>query len=176
MKVTRFTKWFIYIINNCDFSVSASYRKFWLEDLKGILSELVSENQAAYIPGRHITDNVVLAYEAFHAESTKEMLNKFTRRSKQMFVNLMMACNGSLLKRFDVKRASLNGSPYGNFTGSRGIRQGDPLFILCADVLSSLIHQAKVDRIITPLRLSIGGPAISHLLFAMIHSFFSKQI
>lgn len=67
MKVTRFTKWFIYIINNCDFSVSASYRKFWLEDLKGILSELVSENQAAYIPGRHITDNVVLAHEAFHA-------------------------------------------------------------------------------------------------------------
>lgn len=35
--------------------------------LKGILSELVSENQAAYIPGRQITDNVILAHEAFHA-------------------------------------------------------------------------------------------------------------
>lgn len=72
----------------------------------------------------------------------------------------------------------INGSAYGWFTGTRGIRQGDPLsptlFTLCADVLSSMIQQAEQNRELQPLRISVGGPPVSHLLFADDSLFFIK--
>lgn len=72
----------------------------------------------------------------------------------------------------------INGSPYGQFDVTRGIRQGDPLspylFILCADVLSSLITKAQQERKLKGIRVSNGGPAISHLLFADDSLFFVK--
>jgi hypothetical protein len=41
----------------------------------------------------------------------------------------------------------VNGSPCGNITPSRGIRQGDPispyLFLICAEALSSMLYSSK---------------------------------
>lgn len=72
----------------------------------------------------------------------------------------------------------INGSPYGSFQASRGIRQGDPLspylFILCADVLSSLISNAQSEKRIQGIRVSNRGPYVSHLLFADDSLFFVK--
>ena len=35
--------------------------------LKGILSSIISESQAAFTPGRLITNNILIAFEIFHA-------------------------------------------------------------------------------------------------------------
>ena len=64
----------------------------------------------------------------------------------------------------------VNGEPRGNFTPKRGLRQGDPLspylFLLCAEGLHSLLHQAESSGAIKGVSLCSAAPKISHLLFA----------
>jgi hypothetical protein len=53
---------------------------------------------------------------------------------------------------------------------TRGIRQGDPLspyfFILCAEALSSLLHQAGRAGEVLEVIMSRGSTRINHLFFA----------
>lgn len=44
--------------------------------LKEILSDIVTENQAAFVPGRHISDNTILAHEAFHSQKVRERVSQ----------------------------------------------------------------------------------------------------
>jgi hypothetical protein len=64
----------------------------------------------------------------------------------------------------------LNGSPFGKFTPSRGLRQGDPfspfLFILGTEVLSRLFHQRESIGLLKGIRIAKACPPINHLLFA----------
>jgi hypothetical protein len=64
----------------------------------------------------------------------------------------------------------LNGSPFGNFTPTRGLRQGDPLspflFILGTVVLSRLFHHQESIGLLKGIRIAKSYPPINHLLFA----------
>jgi len=64
----------------------------------------------------------------------------------------------------------LNGSPFGNFTPTRGLRQGDPLspflFILGTEVLSRLFHHQESIGLLKGICTTKSCPPINHLLFA----------
>jgi hypothetical protein len=81
------------------------------------------------------------------------------------WVNMIMTCVS--LVTYSIL---INGDPVGLIKSSRGIQQGDPispyLFLLCAEVLSSLLQQAKAKGVITRVPTSPKGPKISHLFFA----------
>lgn len=172
--------------------------KILVARLKPFLTDVVSPNQAAFIPRRQIHDNILLAHEVFHSLRVKErcaksymaiktdiskaydciewsFLEEVMRRKGfcDRWITLIMQCVTSV--SFSVL---INGSPYGRIQPSRGLRQGDPLspslFILTADVLSSMMTHAEVSHNIIPLRLSVGGPPVSHLLFADDSLFFVK--
>lgn len=72
----------------------------------------------------------------------------------------------------------INGSPYGHFAPYREIQQGDPLstclYILWDDVLSNMMDKSVFKHKIQPLRVRLGGPPVSHLLFADDFFFFIK--
>ena len=171
--------------------------KILVNRLKKHLSGLITENQAAFIPGRMITDNIIIAHEVYYSlKSRKRQANsymalktditkaydrlewKFLEETmKHMgfdpkWITWIMKCISSV--NFSVL---INGSPYGHITPSRGIRQGDPLspylFILCAQVLSHMMHQAERNNLLKGIKLSTRGPSISHLLFADDSLFFT---
>jgi hypothetical protein len=64
----------------------------------------------------------------------------------------------------------VNGLPNRSFKPERGIRQGDTLspyvFILCANVLSSLIHKGARNKEIHGIQVARNAPKITHLFFA----------
>ena len=157
--------------------------------LKLILPQIISPIQSAFVPGRLITDNVLLAYETLHTMHSRKKgktgslalkldVSKAYDRVEWDFlcgiltklgflghwIRLVMACVSS--PSFSIL---INGKPFGNITPSRGLRQGDPfspyLFILCAEGFISLLAKAESVGRIFGVSICRKAPTISHLLF-----------
>ena len=158
--------------------------------LKVLLPDIVTENQSAFVPGRLITDNALIAMEIFHTMKHRNRSRKgimamkldmskaydrvewgflrkllLTMGFDGRWVNLIMDCVTSVSYSFII-----NGGVCGSVTPERGLRQGDPLspylFIMIADAFSKMIQRKVQEKQIHGAKASRTGPEISHLLFA----------
>ncbi|KAL0864587.1 hypothetical protein Bca101_043705 [Brassica carinata] len=163
--------------------------KILAERMKPWLNEIITENQSAFIPGRLITDNVLIAHELMHSLNTKNLKHKFMAlkldiakafdKVEWSFVNAVMRKMGfcQIWRDWIMKCITtvsytvlINGDQSRTIIPQRGLRQGDPispyLYIICTEGLSRLIKQSIQHKAIHGFKASRSGPPISHLLFA----------
>nr|KYP40876.1 Putative ribonuclease H protein At1g65750 family [Cajanus cajan] len=155
--------------------------------LRGILPSIISENQSAFIPGRHMLDSVLVANEAIdYAHKYKKPIfvmkidyEKAYDSVEWDYLLYMLrgcgfderwvrwmegcVCGGSL-------SALVNGSPTGEVAIGRGLKQGDPLapslFLIAVEGLRLLMTRALDMNLFKGLHLGGEGPLISLLQFA----------
>ncbi|XP_026451484.1 uncharacterized protein LOC113351764 [Papaver somniferum] len=163
--------------------------KVLVNRMKPMMEKLISPYQAAYVSGRLISDNTVIAQEIIYSMKKKRGENGWLALKLDMskafdrlewpfllkvlgyfgfnddFCELIQQCI-STTQLPDM----LNGSPCDTFTPTRGIRQGDPLspyiFILAMEFLSRQLTTAKQDNKIKGIKVASLSAAINHLLFA----------
>ena len=158
--------------------------------MKIVLPMVIHETQSGFVPGRLITDNVLVAYECFHFLRKKKTgkkgylglkldMSKAYDRVEWCFIEQMMLKVGfpasytDLVMKYVVLTTFsviINGQPSWSFTPSRGLRQGDPLspflFLLCAEGLSTLLRNAEEKKLIHGVKIGRRVSPISHMFFA----------
>ncbi|WZY73255.1 hypothetical protein YC2023_005495 [Brassica napus] len=161
--------------------------KLLAKRLKDILPQVISKAQSAFLPGRLLAENVLLATDLVNGYNTaastpRGMLKVDLRKAfdsvrwdfilatllaigiPQPFIDLIAQCLSTA--SFSV---SVNGSVGGFFKSSKGIRQGDPLspylFVLAMECFTRLLNSRYISGSIRfhPRTQELG---ISHLMFA----------
>jgi len=158
--------------------------------LKNVLSQCISDNQSAFVPGRSILDNAMVAIEVLYFMKAKTrgedryvaLKLDISKAYDRMDWNYLMAVLHKMgfnqhwihWMRMCVESVDysvlVNGEQVGPIIPGQGLRQGDPLspylFITCAEGLSSLIRDAETRGILTGTKVCRQAPSVSHLLFA----------
>ena len=166
--------------------------------LKLVLPSIISDTQSAFIFGRSITDNAMIAFEVGHYLKRKKQgktgvaafkvdMSKAYDRIEWNFLRKMLEILGFAQSLVDLIMllvttvefmVSQNGNEVGPIIPSRGLRQGDPispyLFIICAESLSSLIKHYEGRGLLHGCKIARSAPVISHLFFADDSFFFFK--
>ena len=135
--------------------------------LKRFMHDIISPTQSAFVPGRTIRDNVLVAYESFHTIKKKrdgkeglcaiklDMHKAYDRVEwpflkgtmlklgfQERWVDLIMQCVSTV-----EYKVQINNEESERFKPSRGLRQGDLLspylFLLCTEGLTSLLTHAE---------------------------------
>lgn len=152
-----------------------------------LLTQVISSAQSAFLPGRLLGENVLLATDlvnGYNRQSSepKAMLKVDLRKAfdsvrwdfvlaaltalgiPQQFVNWISECISTA--SFTI---AFNGTTGGNFKSSKGLRQGDPLspylFVLAMEVFSSLL-QSRFDSGYIHYHPRASDLKLSHLMFA----------
>ncbi|XP_038971839.1 uncharacterized protein LOC120104572 [Phoenix dactylifera] len=157
--------------------------------MKPLLPSIISQEQGAFIAGRNISHNVMLAQEMMWD------LQRASKRGSLMAVKLDMEraydrIRWSFLRRvleaYGFHRRWIgwilgcvqgpkfsilvNGTPSVFFESTMGLRQGCPLspylFIICSDILSRALQRACASRELESYVPTPGAGPVSHLLFA----------
>lgn len=168
--------------------------------LKPLLNNMVSESQSAFVPGRLITDNIMIAFEINHYLKRKvqgkigfagiklDMSKAYDRVSwaflggilsrlgfSNHIVNLIWNMISTVKYRF-----LLEGQEIGVVSPGRGLRQGDPLspylFILVMDVFHTLIQDRASRGQINGVSIARGLQKSQIFSLLMTAIFFAKQL
>jgi len=157
--------------------------------LKTVLGKLISPTQSSFVPGRQISDNIIIVQEVLHSMRRKQGkvgymaikidLEKAYDRIRWPFIRETL--QEAQLPR-DMVEVIMNcvtttsikmlwhGTPMKVFQPTRGIRQGEPLspylFVLCMERFGHIIAYALREGVWRPIFASRGGPPLSHLFFA----------
>ncbi|CAN1822766.1 Transposon TX1 uncharacterized 149 kDa protein [Linum perenne] len=161
--------------------------KIMANRLSRFLPKLISRSQSAFIKGRLISDNILLAHDlvsAYHKAQTSprcvlkvDIMKAFDSVDWNFILTVLEGMNFPLqfigwisqclvTSRF---RVCVNGSSVGYFAEKKGLRQGDPLspllFVINMEVLHCLLDRvAKVNLYrFHPICKKLG---ITHLCFA----------
>ena len=158
--------------------------------LKRVLPKIISEHQSAFLKGRLITDNILVAFETLHFMKNHNFGNTGFMALKldmskaydqvewsflkvvmiQMgfndrWVALIMECISSITYSLLINR-----EPFGEIKPSRGIHQGNPLspylFLLCLEGLHRMIQKAADSGDIRGVSICRNGPKLTYLFFA----------
>ncbi|XP_071714357.1 uncharacterized protein [Rutidosis leptorrhynchoides] len=134
--------------------------------IKEVLGDIININQSTFVPGRRISDNILLtqelmrnyhlqkgvprcafkvdiqkAYDTVSWEFLEVVLNRFGFH--RVMVRWIMKCINTV--SFSI---NINGELHGYFKGKRGLRQGDPLspylFTMVMEVLSLLLANSAM--------------------------------
>jgi hypothetical protein len=126
--------------------------------LREVLDEIILEEQSAFVLGRLITDNVLMAYECIHSTRKKkgrqgcavkiDMIKAYNRVEwaylqgimqklgfDEQWISLIMRCVSTMI--FQVK---VNGERLETFEPSRGIRQGIQFRPICFYFVERVYH------------------------------------
>ena len=165
---------------------------------KAILPNIITENQSAFTFDLLITYNVLVAFELMHyLNHKKEGLDSYISIKLDMskafdrvewafiervmekmgfnhrWINLIIQCVSSVSYSILI-----NGEAHGTITPTKGLRQGDPLspylFLICAEGLSALIHEAAQNQLLNGISICRGCPIITHLFFTDDNLLFCK--
>lgn len=158
--------------------------------LKEIIGLIISETQGAFIPGRLISDNIMVSHEVMYYMKRKtagkqgwmalklDMSKAYDRVEwdylravlcklgfNDYVVNLLLYCVTSA--RYSICHS---GREFGNIVPSKGLRQGDPLssylFLIFTEGLSAILKQYEQSSLIGGIKVARGALTISHMLFA----------
>lgn len=157
--------------------------------LKIVIDFIISESQSAFIPGRLITDNIMIAFKVMHYIKRKKIerncwmaikldMSKaydqvewkyledvlYQMNSNQRVIQLFMSCMTSV--HYKISHAGRN---FGSIVLERGLRQGDPLFsylfLICIEGLTRVLQKFENRKLIHGIKVVGSAHAISHMFF-----------
>ena len=155
-----------------------------------MLPHIISPSQSAFVPGRLITDNVLLAYEFTHFMNNRrkgkegvaaielDMSKAYDGMElcflENMLLNLGFNVQWTKLIMKCVTTVSYQIKVNGEYTErihpQRGLRQGDPLspylFIMCVEGLSAMFQKAEMEEKIKGIKICHSAPRVNQLFFA----------
>ena len=152
-----------------------------------LLPDMVDQAQSAFVKGRKISDNVLLAQDLlrdYHKSSRQprvaakvDIMKAYDSVSWEFLIDMLDVLGfPPNLKKWLVTcitspkySINFNGESVGFFAGAKGLRQGDPispyLFVLVMDTLSQLLHH-NISNTCFKYHWKCEKLHISHLCFA----------